>query len=179
MMIAARIAFGVNLKRGVMNSKVRNTTTDMTMLENAVWQPAIYITGCHRANDVHSSKSHHLFVSVQLYGKVKRFLLRHFIQDFTYRQCNHASYNTSPNPFHEIVTTEIYFIDRWRIDSLLYASYLILTMYFANKRKVKKVAPMSIVCQFHCKLLRNFKLYIKDILRRMFSSDKKTYFMFD
>lgn len=40
-MMAARIAFGVYLKRGVMNSNVRNTTPDITMLEAAVWQPAM------------------------------------------------------------------------------------------------------------------------------------------
>lgn len=39
-MMAERIAFGVYSKRGVMNNNVRTTTTDMTMLETAVWQPA-------------------------------------------------------------------------------------------------------------------------------------------
>lgn len=41
MMMAARMAFGVYLKRGVMNSNVSNTTMDITMLETAVWQPAM------------------------------------------------------------------------------------------------------------------------------------------
>ena len=40
-MMAARIAFGVYLKRGVMNSKVRNTTQDIMILETAVSQPAM------------------------------------------------------------------------------------------------------------------------------------------
>lgn len=35
-MMTARIAFGVYLKRGVMNSRVRNTTQDITMFETAV-----------------------------------------------------------------------------------------------------------------------------------------------
>lgn len=38
-MIDERMAFGVYLKSGVMNFKVRNTTKDITMLETAVWQP--------------------------------------------------------------------------------------------------------------------------------------------
>lgn len=40
-MMAARMAFGVYLKRGVMNCKVRKTTTDIMMLETADWQPAM------------------------------------------------------------------------------------------------------------------------------------------
>lgn len=40
----ARMAFGVYLKRGVMNSKVRNTTQDIIMLETAVSQPAMKFT---------------------------------------------------------------------------------------------------------------------------------------
>lgn len=44
MMMAARMAFGVYLKRGVMNSNVSNTTMDITMLETAVWQPAMKFT---------------------------------------------------------------------------------------------------------------------------------------
>lgn len=40
-MMAARMAFGVYLKRGVMNSKVRNTTMDIIMLDTAVSQPAM------------------------------------------------------------------------------------------------------------------------------------------
>lgn len=43
-MMAERIAFGVYLKMGVINSKVRNTTQDMTMLETAVLQPAMKFT---------------------------------------------------------------------------------------------------------------------------------------
>lgn len=40
-MIADRIAFGVYLKSGVMKTKVKSTTMDITMLETAVWQPAM------------------------------------------------------------------------------------------------------------------------------------------
>lgn len=43
-MIAARIAFGVYLKRGVMNSKVKNTTQDITIFETAVSHPAMKLT---------------------------------------------------------------------------------------------------------------------------------------
>lgn len=39
MMMAERMAFGVYLKRGVRNSKVRKTTQDIMILETAVWQP--------------------------------------------------------------------------------------------------------------------------------------------
>ena len=38
-MIAESTAFGVYLKRGVINCKVKNTTIDITMFETAVWQP--------------------------------------------------------------------------------------------------------------------------------------------
>ncbi|KAL0546191.1 hypothetical protein IC582_016097 [Cucumis melo] len=41
MMIADRIALGVYLKSGVRNAKVSSTTMDITMLETAVWQPAM------------------------------------------------------------------------------------------------------------------------------------------
>ena len=41
MMIAARIALGRYLNKGVMNSNVNRTIMDMTMLETAVWQPAM------------------------------------------------------------------------------------------------------------------------------------------
>jgi len=41
MMMAARMAFGVYLKRGVMNCSVKKTTIDITILETAVWQPAM------------------------------------------------------------------------------------------------------------------------------------------
>ena len=44
MMIEARMAFGVYLKRGVKNCRVKNTTTDMTILETAVSQPAMKFT---------------------------------------------------------------------------------------------------------------------------------------
>lgn len=43
-MIVARMAFGVYSKRGVRNSKVKNTTTDMTILDTAVSQPAMQFT---------------------------------------------------------------------------------------------------------------------------------------
>lgn len=41
MMMAERMAFGVYLKRGVMNISVRKTTADITMFDIAVWHPAI------------------------------------------------------------------------------------------------------------------------------------------
>jgi hypothetical protein len=44
MMMEARMAFGVYLKRGVMNCSVKNTTTDITIFETAVWQPAMEFT---------------------------------------------------------------------------------------------------------------------------------------
>ena len=44
MMIVARMAFGVYLKRGVRNCKVKNTTTDMTILDTAVSQPDMKFT---------------------------------------------------------------------------------------------------------------------------------------
>lgn len=40
-MMEARMAFGVYLKRGVKNSSVRNTTADIMILVTAVWQPAM------------------------------------------------------------------------------------------------------------------------------------------
>lgn len=40
-MIAARMAFGVYLKSGVMNTNVRATTMAITMFETAVWHPAM------------------------------------------------------------------------------------------------------------------------------------------
>lgn len=43
-MMAARIAFGVYLKSGVMNSKVRATTMAITMFETAVSTPAMKFT---------------------------------------------------------------------------------------------------------------------------------------
>lgn len=42
--IAARTAFGVYSKRGVINSKVRSTTNDIIILETAVWQPVMKFT---------------------------------------------------------------------------------------------------------------------------------------
>jgi hypothetical protein len=39
--MAASIAFGVYLKRGVKNFNVKNTTVAITMFETAVWQPAM------------------------------------------------------------------------------------------------------------------------------------------
>lgn len=39
--IDERIALGVYLKRGVMNSKVKKTTHDITMFDTAVLQPAM------------------------------------------------------------------------------------------------------------------------------------------
>ena len=44
MMMAARMALGVYLKRGVMNCRVKKTTQDITILEAAVWQPAMKFT---------------------------------------------------------------------------------------------------------------------------------------
>ena len=41
MMIDARMEFGVYLKSGVISSKVKNTTVDITTLEIGVWQPAM------------------------------------------------------------------------------------------------------------------------------------------
>lgn len=43
-MIEASTAFGVYLNNGVMSSKVRSTTQDITILETAVWQPAMKFT---------------------------------------------------------------------------------------------------------------------------------------
>lgn len=40
-MMAERMAFGVYLKRGVRNFRVRNTTQDITMFDTAVLQPAM------------------------------------------------------------------------------------------------------------------------------------------
>ena len=44
MIIVARMTFGVYLKRGVRNCKVKNTTTDMTILDTAVSQPDMKFT---------------------------------------------------------------------------------------------------------------------------------------
>lgn len=43
-MIEASMAFGVYLNSDVMNSKVKNTTQDITMLDMAVLQPAMKFT---------------------------------------------------------------------------------------------------------------------------------------
>jgi len=56
MMMAERMAFGVYLKSGVMNSRVKNTTTDITMLETAVWQPAMKFTA-EREKEPEGNKS--------------------------------------------------------------------------------------------------------------------------
>lgn len=50
MMMAARIAFGMNLNRGVITINVNRTIIDMTMFETAVWQPAMKFTA-EREND--------------------------------------------------------------------------------------------------------------------------------
>lgn len=50
MMMAARIAFGMNLNRGVITINVNKTIIDMTMFETAVWQPAMKFTA-EREND--------------------------------------------------------------------------------------------------------------------------------
>ena len=44
MMIVARMTFGVYLKRGVRNCKVKNTTTNMTKLDTTVSQPTMKFT---------------------------------------------------------------------------------------------------------------------------------------
>lgn len=44
MMMEERMAFGVYSKRGVMNNNVKSTTMDITMLETAVWDPAMKFT---------------------------------------------------------------------------------------------------------------------------------------
>lgn len=44
MMMEASTAFGVYLNNGVMSTKVRRTTQDITMLETAVLQPAMKFT---------------------------------------------------------------------------------------------------------------------------------------
>jgi len=54
-MMAESTAFGVYLKRGVINCKVKNTTIDITMLETAVWQPDMKFTA-DRENEPSSKK---------------------------------------------------------------------------------------------------------------------------
>lgn len=59
MMIEARIAFGVYLKSGVMNCRVKNTTTDMTILETAVSQPAMKFTADREKEPDNRKKVYH------------------------------------------------------------------------------------------------------------------------
>ena len=56
MMIVARMTFGVYLKRGVRNCKVKNTTTDMTILDTAVSQPAMKFTAEREKEPVDSKR---------------------------------------------------------------------------------------------------------------------------
>lgn len=41
-----------------------------------------------------------------------------------HRQCYHTSHNTDPETFPKIFTTEIYFIQRWGINSFIYMFHL-------------------------------------------------------
>jgi hypothetical protein len=41
-----------------------------------------------------------------------------------HRQCYHTSHDTDPKTFPKIFTTEIYFIQRWGINSFLYMVHL-------------------------------------------------------
>lgn len=56
MMIVERMAFGVYLKSGVRNCKVKNTTKDITILDTAVSQPAMKFTADREKEPVDSNR---------------------------------------------------------------------------------------------------------------------------